>query len=62
MEEIAHCKYSLFLLERAVRGEHGITTRLLEECCIYLDEYDTLEEAKLARTQYYLKTIIIPTY
>jgi hypothetical protein len=58
MKEIQHNKFSLFLLERSVRGEK----HLLEECCIHLDEYDTLEEAKLAQTQYDLKTIIIPTY
>ena len=62
MEEIVHHKYSLFLLERAVHNTVGGTTRLLEECCIHLDEYDTLKEAKLAQTQYQLKTIIIPTY
>lgn len=57
-ETITHHKYSLFLLERAV----GVTTRLLEECCIHLDEYDTLKEVKLAQTQYDLKTIILASW
>lgn len=59
-------KYSLFLLETTFYPQNTIVgefrTSLLKECCIHLDDYDTLEEAKLAQTQYELKTIILPSY
>jgi hypothetical protein len=56
-------KFSLFLLEKAVRGtsnQNGDV--LLEECCIHLETYNTLDEAQIAQKEYKQKTIILPSY
>lgn len=53
-------KYSLFLLEKAVM--HNSMAILLEECCIHLDTYDTLEEAKSAQKETKQKTIILQSF
>ena len=51
-------KFSLFLLERTFRGHEDLS----DSCFIYLDTYDTLEEAESAQKETNLKTIIIGTY
>ena len=53
-------KYSLFLLEKAIL--HNSMVVLLEECCIHLSTFDTLEEAKSAQKEEKRKTIILPSY
>jgi len=56
-------KFSLFLLEKAVRGTSNQNGEvLLEECCILLETYDTIEEAQIAQKEYKQKTIILNSY
>lgn len=53
-------RYSLFLLEKAVM--HNSMVVLLEECCIHLGTYDTLEEAQSAQKETKQKSIILQSF
>ena len=59
-------KYSLFQLERkyftplTYVGE--IANQFVENCCIHLGTFDTLEQAKLEQKERDFKTIILESY
>lgn len=59
-------KYSLFLLERIIFIETGVVGNfgdsLSQKCCIHIDTFDTLKEAKSAQKEYKEETIILISY
>jgi hypothetical protein len=56
-------KYSLFLTETRVETEYtAIGHGLIKQAFIYIDTFDTLEEAKKEQKEYDLKSIILPSY
>ena len=58
MKEIAHHKFSLFLLET----EFGFMSDLYQECFKYVETFNSLDEAKDAQKEYKRRTIILPSY
>lgn len=58
-----NCKYSLFLLETKVNnGGTFVYNYITQSCCMFLDTFDTLEEAKSAQKEYKQKTIILMSF
>ena len=54
-----NCNYSLFLLEKSVGGWGS---ELIEQCFLYVETYDTLEEVQLAQKEFKQKTIILASW
>lgn len=63
-------KFSIFQVERVLHGytwnlgrdDEEISESLSERCFIYLDTYNTLDEAKIAQKELKQKSIILPSY
>lgn len=56
-------KYSLFLTEIRVETEYTpIGHGILKQAFVYIDTFDTLEEARKEQKEYDLKSIILPSY
>jgi hypothetical protein len=62
--------YSLFIIERLAQGytwnscrdDEQRTVDLIEKCWIYVDTFNTLEEAKIVQKKYEQTTLILPSY
>lgn len=59
-------KFSLFQIEKRYHkglsyvGEFG--SMITEKCFIYIDSYDSLEDAKVAQKEFISKSLIMKTY
>ena len=66
MEEIHHCKFSLFRTEKSYFpvpsfvGE--FSSSLIEKCFEHIETFDNLEDAKIAQKEIKRKSIILPSY
>lgn len=58
-KEIAHHKFSLFLLETEFGG---FVSCLYQECFQYIEAFSSLDEAQDAQKEYKQKSIILTSY
>jgi hypothetical protein len=62
--------YSLFMIERLAQGytwnscrnDEQQTLYLIEKCWIYVDTFNTLEEAKIMQKKYEQTTLILQSF
>jgi hypothetical protein len=62
--------YSLFIIERLIQGytwnscrdDEQRTVDLIEKCWIYVETFNTLEEAKIVQKKYEQTTLILQNY
>jgi hypothetical protein len=62
--------YSLFITERLIQGytwnscrdDKSLKVGLIEKCWIYVDTFNTLEEAKIMQKKYEQTTLILQSF